>query len=195
MTSDIHHYHDGKPLNRSETIKRQLERDAARLFMRQYEQRFDTPMRDIWHNEPAKPDISCHLNNQPLDLEIAHLYASASEAKLLTEELIDQVDPESHPRASNKDLELLRYLSELVEMNSQQRLQTALTHILNRKAEKHYDSKRVWLVIRNASPIWQNEDFDTCMAKLHLQPHPFEKIWLLPDFSGEQPAIQLFPTS
>ncbi len=29
MTSDIHHYDNGKPLNRSESIKRQLERDAV----------------------------------------------------------------------------------------------------------------------------------------------------------------------
>ena len=191
MTSDIHHYHDGKPLNRSETVKRQLERDAARLFMRQYELKFATPMRDIWHNEPSKPDISCHLGGQPLDLEIAHLYASVSEAKLLTREITEQVSPADELKASDKELELIRYLSELVEMDSHQRLYTALGHILRRKAEKHYDSKRVWLVIRNASPIWQADDFRRCASSLQLQSHPFENIWLLPDFNGQQAPILL----
>jgi len=192
MTSDIHHDHDGKPLNRSETVKRQLERDAARLFMRGYEQSHGTPMRNIWHNDPAKPDISCHLDGKPLDLEIAHLYASVSEAKLLTAAITRQVDnkPASHP--CRKELELARYLDELLHINREQRLQTALGHILSRKAQKHYQSQRVWLVIRNASPIWHADDFRRCVPSLRLQPHPFEQIWLLPDFAGQQPPLQLF---
>jgi hypothetical protein len=65
MTSDIHHYDNGRPLNRSESIKRQIERDAARHFLRLYEHIYKTPMRNIWHNEPSKPNISCHLNGKP----------------------------------------------------------------------------------------------------------------------------------
>jgi len=195
MTSDIHHYHNGKPLNRSETVKRQLERDAARLFMRQYELEFATPMRDIWHNEPSKPDISCHLDGQSLDLEIAHLYASVSEAKLLTREISEQVSPDDDLKPSDKELELTRYLSELMAIDSRQRLNTALGHILQRKAEKHYDSERVWLVIRNASPIWQAKDFNACIPLLSLQTNPFEEIWLLPDFNGQQTPILLSAAS
>ena len=129
MTSDIHHYDNGRPLNRSESIKRQIERDAARHFLRLYEHIYKTPMRNIWHNEPSKPDISCHLNGKPLDLEIAHLYASSSEAKILTREIISQVQgSDSIIKPSDKELELLHYLSDLVNMDSQQRLTTALTH-------------------------------------------------------------------
>ena len=82
MTSDIHHDEQGKELSRSDTEKRRLEHQAARVFLRCYEAEFDIPMRHIWHNEPAKPDTSCYCRNERLDLEIAHLYANESEAQL-----------------------------------------------------------------------------------------------------------------
>ena len=173
MTSDIHHYDNGRPLNHSESIKRQLERDAAKHFLRLYEQMHETPMRNIWHNEPAKPDISCHLDGKPLDLEIAHLYANKSEAK----------------EVSNR--EFIRSLSDLEEMDSQESLSTALGRLLNSKAKKQYDSPRVWLVIRNASPRWQADDFKRCLAHFQMPENPFEQIWLLPEFDGSQPPIQI----
>ncbi len=198
MTSDIHHYDNGKPLNRSESIKRQLERDAAKHFLRLYEQAHNTPMRNIWHNEPAKPDISCHLDGEPLDLEIAHLYASSSEAKILTQELIDQNQGNQKNQTSetvlspnDKQLELFHYLADLIEMDSQQRLITALSRILISKAKKFYDSHRVWLVIRNASPLWRVEDFKRCSKHFHMPETPFEQVWLLPDFNGSQEPIRL----
>lgn len=190
MTSDIHHYDDGKPLNRSETVKRQLERDAARLFMRAYEKQHGIPIRDIWHNEPAKPDVSCHLDGQPLDLEVAHLYASSSEAKILTHHITQQVEPGAEP--SSESQELRRYLQELTELDVRQRLQVALGNILKQKSKKHYLSERVWLIIRNVSPLWQSTDFLGQVHQLLLPSHPFEQIWLLPDYEGQQPLIRLF---
>ena len=65
----------------SEKIR--LEHEAARLFMRLYQRRYGVSMRHIWHNEPAKPDVSCYLEQQRLDLEIAHLYGSEAEAMQL----------------------------------------------------------------------------------------------------------------
>lgn len=201
MTSDIHHHNNGKPLNRSETLKRQLERDAAKHFLRLYEQEYKTPMRNIWHNEPSRPDISCHLDGKPLDLEIAHLYASTSEAKILTREIIEQfqrkskgqdLDPTTLVQTSDKEQELLNYLSDLIEMDSQKRLITALSRILSSKSQKTYDSPRVWLVIRNASPLWKSEDFKQCIPHFKTPNHPFEQIWLLPEFDGSEPPIRLF---
>ena len=57
-----------------------LEHQAAKVFMRLYEQQFKQPMRHIWHNQPAKPDVSCYFAGERLDLEIAHLYGSEVEA-------------------------------------------------------------------------------------------------------------------
>jgi hypothetical protein len=200
MTSDIHHYDNGKPLNRSESIKRQLERDAAKHFLRLYEQMYHTPMRNIWHNEPSRPDISCHLNGKPLDLEIAHLYASTSEAKILAREIVEQVQDQriflspdqKELIVSDKERELLNYLFDLAAMDSQQRLITALTRILTSKGQKSYDSPRVWLIIRNASPLWKSKDFTQCMQQFKIPENPFEQIWLLPEFDGSQQPIQLF---
>jgi len=200
VTSDIHHYDNGKPLNRSDSIKRQLERDAAKHFLRLYEQMHQTPMRNISHNEPSRPDISCHLDGKPLDLEIAHLYASASEARILSQELIDQIQghqvpiklPNKELEPNDKELELFNYLSDLIKMSSQQRLITALSRILISKGQKHYDSARVWLVIRNASPLWQAKDFQQCIQHFQVPNNPFEQIWLLPEFDGSQLPIQLF---
>lgn len=64
----------------SDEEKRQLEHDAAKLFLRCYEQQQGIHMRNIWHNEPNKPDVSCYQENEQLDIEIAHLYASETEA-------------------------------------------------------------------------------------------------------------------
>lgn len=193
MTSDIHHYDNGKPLNRSESLKRKIERDAARYFLRWFESLYQIPMRNIWHNEPSKPDISCHLDGEPLDLEIAHLYASASEAKILTQEIILQTQgTEAAVNANDKELELLNYLADLVEMDSKLRLETALTRLLTNKAKKTYDSPRVWLVIRNASPLWKSKEFEQCIEGFNMPKNPFEQIWLLPEFDGSEPPIRIF---
>ena len=128
-----------------------------------------------------------------MDLEIAHLYASSSEAKILTREIISQVQgSDSIIKPSDKELELLHYLSDLVNMDSQQRLTTALTHLLNSKAKKTYDSSRVWLVIRNASPLWKTKDFEQCIKHFNMPKNPFEQIWLLPEFDGSEPPIKIF---
>jgi len=187
MTSDTHHTNSGKTLNHSETIKRQLEREAAKHFMRLYERSYKMPMRHIWHNEPAKPDISCYLDGKPLDMEVAHLYASSSEAKSITHQLDESGDSFGLKWDGNQ--ELFNYLADLSEMNKIERLKTALGRILESKSHKTYESHRVWLIIRNASPLWGFDDFLTVIPHIHLLKHPFEKIWLLPDFAGQDDPI------
>lgn len=175
MTSDPKHTHTGDLLNHSEQEKRLLEREAARLFMRRYEQQFGEPMRHIWHNDPAKPDISCYFQGHQLDLEIAHLYATAEEAR--------------HLRNPDRTDHIWRYLAELAAIDPCAQLQTALFELLNNKAHKHYESDRVWLVIRNVSPVWSSAQIRGTLKQFHCQEHPFEKIWILPDFAGEEDLI------
>ena len=177
MTSDPRHTTTGHSVSHSDLEKRLLERDAARLFMRRYEQDFGEPMRHIWHNEPSKPDISCYFQGKPLDLEIAHLYATSEEAKHVRDR-------------DNTDL-LWHYLAELIAVDPCDRLKAALLRLLHSKAQKHYDSARVWLVIRNVSPLWARSDLLNIAMEFDETEHPFEQIWLLPDFEGEQPLIQI----
>lgn len=196
MTSDIHHSNSGKSLNHSETIKRQLEREAAKHFMRLFERSYKTPMRHIWHNEPAKPDISCYLDGKSLDMEIAHLYASSSEAKSITHQMQDSQQMQDAKKGEwDGNQELFNYLADLADLDKVQRLKTALGRILFSKSQKTYDSKRVWLVIRNASPIWSFDDFLGVIPHIYLLQHPFEKIWLLPDFEGQDDPILIADAS
>ncbi|KRS20604.1 hypothetical protein AAY72_12720 [Alishewanella sp. WH16-1] len=157
-----------------------LEHEAARIFMRHYEQRFGVKMRHIWHNEPRRPDVSCYYDNQRLDLEIAHLYGSEAEAMhILGRELSQQTHQE---------------LLALLRLPVEQRMLEALNRIICNKAQKYYESEKVWLVIRNANPLWRREDMLAHCNKLHLpQQHPFEQIWVVGDMLGVSGILPLYP--
>ncbi|WP_305908938.1 hypothetical protein Q9L42_008175 [Methylomarinum sp. Ch1-1] len=167
-------------MNRNMQEKIELEHQAARLFMRLYEQKFGIPMRHIWHNEPKKPDVSCYLDDQRLDLEIAHLYGSEAEAKLIL--------------GREANIRTLEALHRLIEVPVDQRLLNALNAILASKAEKSYHSDRVWLVLRNANPLWSRQDFATNLHQVTLPvAHPFEQIWVIGDMKGLSGILRLFP--
>ncbi len=160
--------------------KLELEHEAARLFMRLYERQFGIPMRHIWHNEPKKPDVSCYLDHQRLDLEIAHLYGSEEEAKLILGRAVT--------------LRTLEALHRLIEVPVDRRLVNALNAILVTKAEKSYHSERVWLVLRNANPLWSRQDLEANLHRVTLpNSHPFEQIWVIGDMNGRSGILRLFP--
>ena len=173
-------YQDNLPLN-SEQEKIALEHQAAKLFMRHYEQLSGTLIRHIWHNQPNKPDVSCRLDGQKLDLEIAHLYGSEQEAmKILGRQLSDLTRQE------------LRELEQ--QTNADQRLLSALQRILYNKAQKQYQTQRVWLVIRNAHPSWDAAQIKALQHCIQVpQSHPFEQIWMVADWSGASGIVQLYP--
>jgi hypothetical protein len=157
-----------------------LEHDAARLFMRLYEHKFQLHMRHIWHNEPAKPDVSCYLSEQRLDLEIAHLYGSEAEAM--------------HILGRPLSLQTHQQLLALQQVPAEHRLLEALNRLIAQKGQKTYDSERVWLVIRNANPLWRCEDLLQQRPHLLLPTqHPFEQIWLVGDMAGLSGILPLYP--
>lgn len=167
--------------NSSEHEKIMLEHQAAKLFMRWYEQETGKPIRHLWHNRPAKPDVSCRFEGERLDLEVAHLYGSEQEAmQILKRELTDK---------TRKELQQL-------EKNTmpESRLLTALNRILFNKSFKHYKTKRVWLIIRNAHPAWSKEQIQALQNRISVPlTHPFEQIWIVGDWSGKSGILQLFP--
>lgn len=157
-----------------------LEHEAAKLFMRLYEKQFGIPMRHIWHNLPRKPDVSCYLNGKKLDLEIAHIYGSEAEAKLIL--------------GRGADEKMLASLHQLTLLPVTGRLLAALNAILASKAVKRYHSQRVWLVLRNMNSLWQHMDFEKYRQQIKLpEAHPFEQIWLIGDAKGRNGAMQLYP--
>lgn len=160
--------------------KIRLEHEAARLFMRLYQRRFGVSMRHIWHNEPAKPDVSCYLADTRLDLEIAHLYGSEAEAmQLLGRELSDQTR---------------EALTALQQIPVQERMLSALERLVRQKAHKRYDSSRVWLVIRNTHPMWLPGHLQSFRQNIALPAtQPFEQIWLVADYRGEHGIAAIYP--
>jgi hypothetical protein len=168
-------------LNQSEQEKIFLEHQAAKLFMRWYEHDTGRHIRHLWHNKPNKPDVSCRLAGERLDLEIAHLYGSEQEAmQFLGKELTDRTRHE------------LRELEHSTLPN--QRLLKALNRILFNKSHKKYKTKKVWLVIRNAHPAWDSEQIRALQHYIEVPTsHPFEQIWLVGDWTGKSGIIQIFP--
>lgn len=164
----------------SNSEKQRLEHQAAKQFMRLYEQSTGQIMRHIWHNQPAKPDVSCYLNGQQLDLEIAHLYGSEVEAMHILGRDLDDATRQ----------ELIALLSSPAEL----RLLTALNRILTNKASKRYDSRQVWLIIRNLNPLWSSNDISQLYAKLDIpQALPFEQVWLITAQNDHADLIALYP--
>ena len=153
----------------SEQEKIALEHGAAKLFLRCCEKQFGVSMRNIWHNTPSKPDVSCYKGDERLDIEVAHLYASETEAMAVL----------GRPLS----ISMQRDLAEMALAPSNERLHCALHRLLAQKAKKHYESTQPWLLIRNASTIWHLDDFKSVLTHLDVpKHHPFQQIWLLCDF-------------
>lgn len=165
----------------SESEKIQLEHEAAKLFMRWYEHDTGKHIRHIWHNRPIKPDVSCQFEGGRLDIEVAHLYGSEEEAmQILGRELGERTRQE------------LLDLEDVTDPHT--RLLDALNCILTSKSLKHYKTKRVWLVIRNAHPAWSADEIKELQHCIDVpDDHPFEQIWMVGDFAGESGIVQLYP--
>lgn len=165
----------------SEHEKILLEHEAAKLFMRWYEHDSGKPIRHIWHNQPIKPDVSCQLEGDRLDIEVAHLYGSEQEAMQILGRALSE-----RTRQELRDLEMVA--------DPHSRLLDALNRILINKSLKHYKSTRVWLVIRNAHPAWSAEEIRALQHRIAVpDDHPFEQIWMVGDFLGESGIVQLYP--
>ncbi len=166
-------------MSSSEDEKLRLEHEAAKLFMQAYEKETGHKIRHLWHNLPTKPDVSCLLEGDKLDIEVAHLYGSEAEAmKILGRSL----SAETQSALAEQEL----------EHNTDQRLVSALNRILRQKAEKTYQSQRAWLLIRNAHPQWNARKIIQFINKIQVPAsHPFEQIWILGDMHGKSGILQL----
>lgn len=167
-------------MNPSDVEKIALEHQAAKLFMQWYERNTGKKIRHIWHNDPIRPDVSCLLEGEPLDLEIAHLYGDESEAMAILGRELTTKTREALDKLANEP--------------ASKRLVKALNRILANKSGKHYQSKRVWLVIRNAHPAWSKEEIKALESFITIPtPHTFEKVWIIGDMQGDTGIVRLYP--
>ena len=64
--------------------------------------------------------------------------------------------------------------------------------MLQDKCKKTYSANVVWLLIRNANPLWAYSDFQSYLADINMPPkHPFERIWLLCGRGADSGIIDL----
>jgi hypothetical protein len=166
-------------LNASADDKAAWERQAAEVFIQWYNEKFEDQLTFIRNNQPAKPDVSCMLNNKRVDIEIAHLYGTEQEAMSILGKALSE-----HTKSA---LALLKESS-----TAEQRLLKALNRILEQKSHKHYDSSHTWLVIRNAHPRWNAEKIKAVGDKIVFsQSHPFEQIWIVGDLHAQSGVVRI----
>jgi len=167
-------------LNNSQSEKITLERQAAEVFAQHYSQTKQCTVTFVSHNVPQKPDVTCCIGKAKIDLEIAHLYGSQAEAKHILGKSLD-----------DKTLNELILLESFGDADS--RLINALNRILANKAQKHYDSDEVWLVIRNANSNWHKSDVLKNLGKIQIPArHPFSQVWFIADLLGQTGMVQFY---
>lgn len=167
-------------MNASESEKQTLEYQASLRFATAYSDRFETSVSFLRHNLPAKPDVSCEIDGRLQDLEIAHLYGSEAEAQII---LGRELTP-----STCAELQALQNTQ-----NTHARLVTALNRILQSKADKHYDSANVWLVIQNAHPAWGEATIRANLEQVSVpENHPFRQIWLVSDLTSKPGLVLLY---
>lgn len=159
------------------------EKQATLVFIDWFAKAYSASFTYLQHNQPAKPDVSCLLNGEPLDIEIAHLYGTEQEAMAILGKSLNQ-----HTR---DELRNLRHTS-----LTEDRLAAALNRILENKSHKLYDSERTWLVIRNVHPGWESSQLAQLNEHIVMPTnHPFEQIWLVGDIKAASGAICLYSAS
>jgi hypothetical protein len=117
--------------------------------------------------DPPLPDARCVLNGIGVFVEVAHLYGTSIDARLLLGRT-GRAAPthKEHLTASCVPLD--------------RRLLNPLDEILAQKAAKTYSASPTWLLIRNGFPLWTREDFELHRYRIAIpQRHSFSEIWLL----------------
>ena len=144
-----------------------LEKSAVIEFCEAYNRKHRLAY--VEHCQPPFPDTRCTLDGQDIYIEVAHLYGPPSDAKRL-------LGRQGHSYPGPAEQKQAR----LTPLNI--RIGQALLAVLGEKCEKTYNTDLVWLLIRNANPLWACSDFQSFLADedIVIPPkHPFKRIWLL----------------
>ncbi len=161
-------------------VNRRLEIYAAIYFIATYRRLFGGWPTLVGTPKPPEPDFIIRLDGCEVGVEVAHLYGSERDARLVL--------GRNRPEESTFQA---RVEHAMVPLNV--RVPVELNRILSQKATKAYP-RSTWLVIRNAYPLWERADFEMYPEALVIpRQHPFEEIWLLCDRQGTSGMLRLFP--
>lgn len=160
--------------------KKQLEIYAVKYFLEALDNAHNRKLIFLNLADPPDPDVYCLLGDDKIGIEVAHLFGGERDAR----RLLGRGRPDENTKEQ-------RIAHALVPLNG--RVISNLNSILEEKAQKRYGSK-TWLIIRNAHPLWNREDFDRYKSDILIpQNHSFEEIWLLCDRDGSSGILRLFP--
>lgn len=165
-----------KKLNASQ----RLEIYAMIYFIATYRRLFERWPTLVDMPKPPEPDFIIRLDAHEVGVEVAHLYGSERDARLLL-------------GRSQQEESTFQARVEHAMVPLDVRVPSELNRILSQKATKMYP-RSTWLIIRNAYPLWERADFEMYPEALAVpREHPFEQIWLLCDRQGASGMIRLFP--
>ena len=159
--------------------KTELEKYAVIEFCKAYREQRKRDLVYVGQYAPPIPDTKCTLDGKIIFIEVAHLYGAKSDAKKLLGR---------RGRSSPSAAEEVK--ARLTPLNV--RIGGELSRILKKKSEKTYKGEPIWLLIRNANPLWDYSDFESYVSNMTILPkHPFQRIWLLCGRSAESGIIEL----
>lgn len=116
---------------------------------------------------PPWPDARCMYEGRAVFVEVAHVYGTGSDARLI-------LGRTRHPRTQGAE----RLQSALVPLSS--RVLGPLNRVIRTKCSKTYEGSPIWLLLRSAFPLWTVDDFRRCRREIELpKAHPFAEVWLL----------------
>ena len=150
------------------TEKQELEKDAVIQLVSFLAKRrpslhikFDTLL------DPPLPDARCIVNGSPVYVEVTHIYGTDADARRALGRK-GRAEP-THAERLNSCVIPLRV-----------RLFNPLNEVLRKKATKTYPVLPLWLLIRNALPIWREKHFREYLSDVVVpESHPFQRIWFL----------------
>ena len=144
--------------------------------------KFGEKLKFVELNERDKvgdPDVFCTLHGQAIGVEIGHIHDSQLAAMIALGR-----EPRNLTRA-----EKLR--NAMIPLD--RKIPGSINRELRRKANMRYATKRTWLVLRIARPLWSKEEIEANRDKIVIPAnHQFEKIWLLCGVQVEFGMIQLY---
>ena len=160
--------------------KNSLEFHAAQLFADLYSRSHGTKLKFVELHKPPEPDALCELGGEKLGIEIVHIYGTETDAKrVLNRKLREPLGEEE--LMANRLCSL------------EQKIPFALSQVIYSKAAKSYLGDRLWLVIRNAFPLWYKDDFVRYLERISLPTiHHFEQIWLVCDARGKSGLLRIY---
>lgn len=161
--------------------KRELERWAVMEFAKLFSSRAgrgELRLEELL--DPPSPDTRCVLGDTEVFIEVAHVYGTETDAKMVLGR-----DGKSAPNPTVHSAQALIHLG--------LRVIAPLNAILAKKALKEYDKSPVWLLVRSASPFMEHEDFSSWFRNQIVVPesHPYDEIWLLCGRSANDGAVRL----